>query len=123
VITLQEFYSNAWKWKIGQKETIFKRTNKLTIQELYETQWDTFFEQAMRNRLVMGGLRYGDIRDQNNWDYTGYLLFKLGMYKKTGNTEFLVDVANLALLEFKNGRHSNKHWSPVDTDKHNVKKK
>ena len=73
----------------------------------------------MRNRLVMGKFRYGDKKD---YDRIGGIRAKLDMYMKTGNTEFLVDAANLALLEFKIGNHPNKHFKSVD-DKYHVEVK
>jgi hypothetical protein len=123
MFTLNEFYKNAWLWKCGKKENKYVKPENINIEELYKTQWNCFFEQAMRNRLVMGALRYGDIRKQKSWDYIDYLKKKLKNYEKTGNTEMLVDIANLALLEFVNGSHKNKHWEAVEQKEHNVKKK
>lgn len=89
-----------------------------SLEELYKIQWSKKFEVFMRNRLVMGALRYGGIRKMTGYKYLPYLKKKLKNYMATGNMEMLVDVANLALLEFVNGDHPKKNWSPLDNEKH-----
>ena len=84
---------------------------------LQKTEWDSKFEQLMRNRLIMGSFRYGRLANnhKHNYDFISYATKKLELYKETGNLECLVDIANLMLLEFhvseKTGRG---HWSPED---------
>jgi hypothetical protein len=39
----------------------------------------------------------------------GYILRKSGEYKKTGNDEILVDIANMALYDYVEGTHPKKH--------------
>jgi hypothetical protein len=84
-------------------------------EELAQSEWSNDFETKMRNRLIMGGLRYGRMRGQKKkqYDYIKSLHKRLSQYELTGNTEYLVDVANLALLEYEVGQHPNKHWADV----------
>lgn len=119
---LDEFYSCAWLERSGKKFTEQELIDS-SIDDLYKTQWNSQFEKLMRNRLVMGAMRYGDIRYSKGWDYIDYLKKKLKIYEETGNTEMLVDVANLALLEFMNGDHPKKHFTAIETNIHNVRKK
>lgn len=116
-MTLPEFYTNAWRQKAGLKEIKVEKS-QIDIKDLYKTQWHEQFEQYMRNRLVMGAMRYGDIRTTTGYQYLSYLEKKLRKYKETGNLEMLVDVANLAMLEFINSDHPKKHWNPIDNEIH-----
>jgi hypothetical protein len=60
------------------------------------------FEALMRSRLVLGGMRYGRF----GYPGKGYpyrenmpgLLAKIRAFSKTGNHEFLVDIANYAMV-------------------------
>lgn len=117
---LEEFYTNVWRWKIDKKEIEFKKLNYNSIDELYETQWSNKFEKYRKNRMVFGAFRYGDMRKQKKgaYSYVNYLKFKLNLYEQTGNLEMLCDIANLAMLEFVNGIHPNRHWP--DTFESNI---
>lgn len=90
------------------------------ISTLQVTQWSPQFEQLMRNRLVMGGLRYGILGSPRKPTYNSIASIKqrLALYEKTGNTEHLVDVANLCLVEFVEGKHPNKHFAASDDGPH-----
>jgi hypothetical protein len=87
---------------------------------LYRSQWVGEFEHLMRNRLVMGYLRYGPMTGKpvagHTEKYTDYIRAKLHAYVITGNTEMLVDLANLAMMEFVMGDHPNKHFKAIDRD-------
>lgn len=66
------------------------------------------FEQLMRNRLVMGALRYGLLnqRGKRQYDRIAGARKRLSQFKSTLNLECLVDIANMALLEFEEGVRS-----------------
>ena len=89
-----------------------------SIEELAVSEWNPTFERMMRNRLIMGAFRYGLFRDKlagkHGWDLVGYLKRKVADYEATGNLEFLVDAANMALLEFTAPTHPNAHISATD---------
>lgn len=99
---------------------------------------DTFVPY-MRNRLIMGAMRYGRLYDP----FRPAELFKpclphmfslIRQYRECGNDEILVDLANTALIywlkvasnnrvvhiaawamrEYVGGTHPNKHWHAVD---------
>ena len=94
-----------------------------TLEELYRTEWAPSFEGFMRNRLVIGAFRYGKMGYKPDYDYIGSLIERAELYRKTGNQEHLVDVANFAMLEFVDGKHPNKHMRSVDGhDYHTVVK-
>jgi hypothetical protein len=50
------------------------------------------------------------------------MLNRLHKFKETGNKEFLVDVANLCLIEFEECDHHNKNFKSIDDGEHVSKK-
>ena len=94
-----------------------------TLADLARTEWSPQFERLMRNRLVMGALRYGPLHapGKRPWNRPAGIAKRLAQYIRTGNTEYLVDVANLALLEFEEGTHPTKHFSAAIDGDHSQK--
>lgn len=118
MIDKQHFMNNLWRWKCGDRE--IEPTEFVTYEELAFTEWSLTFEQLMKSRLVIGSLRYGRLRDpfRRRFNWAEGVQNRLNEYIATGNIEKLVDVANLALLEFHDGRHPNKHFTPTDDTVH-----
>jgi len=103
---------------------LLARYNKpVTFEELWVSEWSPRFERLMHNRLVLGAFRYGRLKDKKGWDRIEYAKRKLQRYQDTGNLEALVDVANLALLEFEGSTHPKKHFSSMDDTKEHQRKK
>lgn len=96
------------------------RPPKVTLRELATSEWSTEFEQFMRNRLIMGALRYGKLGTPGKpvYDRTSSIQKRLTAYRTTGNKELLVDIANLCLCEFVECRHPLAHWHSVDDGEH-----
>jgi len=91
------------------------------LEELRQTEWIPEFEQYMRNRLVMGAIRYETFKEKiadNKYDCIGYVKKKLDDYKQTGNLECLVDAANLLMIEFASPTIPNTHFTPLDDVAH-----
>ena len=90
------------------------------LNSLRTTEWSAQFEQLMRNRLVMGGIRYGLLHSANKpqYDRIASVIKRVTEYKATGNMELLVDAANLCLLEFEEGNHPNRHFKAKDDAEH-----
>jgi len=89
-----------------------------TMDQLAVSEWSPTFERLMRNRLVIGALRYGRLhaRAKPRWDRVAGARKRLNQYEASGNLECLVDVANMALLEFEEGFHPKRHWSDINED-------
>lgn len=91
---------------------------KYRLEDLERTEWSPRFERLMRNRMLMGALRYGPMEHErkvgSKWDLVGAMEKKIALYRQTGNTEYLVDLANYCLLEFELGHHPTKHWAALD---------
>lgn len=90
------------------------------LASLRLSEWSSEFERLMRNRLLMGRFRYGrmDRSDQRNYDRIGSAMKRLRLYQASGNLEYLVDVANLCLMEFEHGSHPDKHFHAADDGEH-----
>jgi hypothetical protein len=105
----------AWYHNLesSEREGAGDRGSATHIEELRESEWSNEFETLMRNRLVVGGLRYGKF-GKSSFRYMQSLRAHLESYEKTGNTERLVDIANYAMLEFAEPSHPRAHFKAVD---------
>ena len=99
-------------------DPVADKTESLT--DLVVSEWSPEFERLMRNRLLMGRFRYGrlDRTEQRNYDRVGSCLRRLRAYRETGNLEYLVDVANLCLMEFEHSDHPDRHFEAADDGEH-----
>lgn len=87
--------------------------------DILKTEWSYRFEELMKKAMIMSYYKYGAIRknhskDDNHMDAVANLIKRLEKYKETGNTEFLVDVANFAMIEFMSPQHKNAHFEGTD---------
>jgi hypothetical protein len=73
-----------------------------SLQALRQTEWCDEFERLMRNRLIVGAFRYGLFSDPDKFQFriVESMRTRLEMYVTDRNLEHLVDIANLALVEF-----------------------
>jgi len=113
------FAQNLWLWKTGKREVNLD-ISEINLEELKRTEWSPEFESFMRNRLILGALRYGrlGIKNKPKYDRVKDAIGRLLLYEKTGNQELLIDVSNLMLCEFVEGDHPNKHFLSEDDGKH-----
>ena len=66
------------------------------------------FVKRMQESMVMSAPKYGDIRDKNGTiakhieeeEMLDGIRERLRLYRDTGRTEFLVDIANFAMIEY-----------------------
>jgi hypothetical protein len=112
------FLQDAWRNAAGKPEVW--RDEPKTLEHLAKTQWSAKFEQYMRNRLIMGALRYGKLHEPGKPKYNrvASAIKRLAAYQQTGNKEHLIDVANLMLLEFEECHHPFAHFNSVDDGQH-----
>ena len=97
-----------------------KEFKKGSIDDMRKSEWSSTFETLMRNRLVMGAYRYGKFCSPGKPRYSHIpsIIEHAKLYEKTHNTEHLVDIANLALCEFVEGEHPQKHFKAIDDGVH-----
>jgi len=71
--------------------------------------------EGLRSRLIIGYFRYerhgGGAKPGVN---EAAIVAKLRAYGKTHNTECMMDIANIALLELHNPGHEDAHFTPTD---------
>ena len=115
----QFFINNLWRWKCNIPEVVIEQKT-INLKDLQKSEWNNKFETLMRNRLVFGAIRYGKIGESGKPKYSRIesIIKRLKNYNKTGNMEFLVDCANLCLLEFVENNHPTKHFSSIDDGEH-----
>ena len=127
------------KTQLTQEDTQFVRNyirrrvesslplGKQTLQEMRAQSWSSRFEALMRTRLVLGCARYEDWSTKikkratigsDLYDYVPDMIRRLELYAQTGNDELLVDIANMAMLEFEFGGHPDKHFESKDDTQH-----
>lgn len=116
------FLANLWRWKVGVPELPEPRPVKVEVDldEMRRTEWSPEFERLMRNRLILGAYRYGRLNSTGKPQYNRIesVRKRLLLYENTGNTEYLVDCADLLLLEFEEGVHPNRHFKAIDDAEH-----
>ena len=113
------FLHNLWRWKAGLP-ALNPEAEIIDLTAVRESEWSVEFETLMRNRLVMGAFRYGLMRRsvKKGYDRIGSAVKRLEEYRRTGNTELLVDAANLCMVEFVTGEHPKKHFKAADGGSH-----
>lgn len=111
-MTLDFFLNNAWRWKVGMPEKEWL----LDTKNIEETEWNEQFIQYMKNRLIMGSLRYGRLNapGKPKYDRVASIIRRAKLYEETGNQETLVDIANECLCEFTEPNHPNYHFEAAD---------
>lgn len=74
------------------------------------------FVEAMRARMGMSFHKYGPVRDAypHKVNALESLRKRLERYEETGNTEWLTDVANFAMIEFMLPSHPRAHFRATE---------
>jgi len=90
------------------------------FKEILKTEFSERFVQLMKNRMIVSYYKYGKLKD-NAKKELGFnpikdLKKRLEMYEMSGNTEWLVDVANFAMIEFMFPTHEKAHFRPTTSE-------
>lgn len=70
---------------------------------IIDTEYSTEFDKLRKSRVEVSYYKYGAARDNfgsGRVDAIGSLELCLDKFKKTGNTEYLLDVANYAMFRY-----------------------
>ena len=118
MVDRQFFINNLWRRSAGLPEK--EEDKPVNLNELSITEWSTEFESLMRNRLILGALRYGRLKAPGKARYNRVesIIKRMKAYQETGNKEYLVDCANLCLLEYEECHHPAAHFHAVDDGEH-----
>lgn len=83
-----------------------------------KTEFSSEFVQFMANRMSVSYHKYGPVADgyPDKLDAIASLKQRLDTYAETGNTEFLVDAANFAMIEFMHPKSVKAHFRPTDSN-------
>ena len=95
-----------------------------SIDEIARSQSCPQFEEYRKNRMIMGYFRYGSLQSQMGrakYDNIGSIEKRLLLYRGDKNREHLVDIANLAMIEF--ATHPDYPFHPSDDGVHAARKK
>lgn len=91
----------------------------MTREQILATEWSPLFEKIRKDMMVMSYYKYGPVaenyKEHKCMDAIGNLKKRLEAYEQTGNTEFLADIANFAMLEFMHPQHPNAYYKPTDS--------
>jgi hypothetical protein len=81
------------------------------------TEFSEKFIQGMLNAMAVSFHKYGAVTDAypHKLDALESLQIRLERYVETGNTEFLIDAANFAMIEFMAPRHPDAHYKATDS--------
>lgn len=83
-----------------------------------DSEYSMSFLQGMVNRMIVSFHKYGKVKDAypEKVDAIASLKVRLAKYEQDGNTEWLMDVANFAMIEFMHPRHGLAHFRSTDSD-------
>lgn len=87
-------------------------------KEILATEFSEPFVAGMRARMVMSYYKYGALADAypEKVNAVSSLTDRLRKYAETGNTEFLMDAANFAMIEYMRPSHPHAHFEATDDD-------
>jgi hypothetical protein len=89
--------------------------NIKTPSKVPNTEWSEPFLQGMIDRMGISYHKYGAVADAvGKIDEIESLRIRLQKYVDSGNTEYLMDVANFAMIEFMH--KGPKKFRPTDSD-------
>lgn len=88
------------------------------MSNLPNTEFRAPFIQGMRDRVEVSFHKYGPVSEAvaHGAKFVEALEKRLALYRETGNTEWLMDVANYAMFEFMYPSHKSAHFRPTDAD-------
>lgn len=88
------------------------------MSEILKTEFSEEFVAGMRNRMVVSFYKYGCVADAfpSKVQAMASLQDRLRKYAETGNTEWLIDAANFAMIEFMHPAHPDAHFTGTDDD-------
>lgn len=89
----------------------------LHLTERHASEVSTEFLRGMASRMALSFEKYGAVKDAypDKVDALASLETRLRKYRETGNTEYLMDVANFAMIEYMRPRHQQAHFKAEDS--------
>lgn len=89
---------------------------ELNDTKIPSSEFSKSFLQGMVNRMGVSFHKYGKVEDAfPELDPLASLQLRLEKYQETGNTEWLMDAANFAMIEFMHPSHPEAHYRGTDS--------
>ena len=89
------------------------------FEQILKTEYSDRFDQIRKNMMVMSYYKYGPMKENYDkfkcMDALENIEKRIAKYKETGNTEFLADVANFAMIEFMYPSIPGAKYTPTDS--------
>ena len=89
----------------------------MTRTEILKRAFSEEFVEGMRVRMVTGVFKYGfpdeTVKRVDRWET---IKARWQKYVETGNTEYMMDIANFVMVEFMFPKHQKAHFTPTDSD-------
>lgn len=94
-------------------------TNRSEYSEkILRSEYSEWFDELCKDAMLMSFHKYGKVANNyatGNVDAIKTLEGRLAKYKETGNISWLIDVANMAMIEFMYPQHINKHYRGTES--------
>lgn len=90
----------------------------MDIESILKTEYYPDFDELRKKQMATSFFKYGHVKDNVPAGLTQTipsLEKRLAAYKRTGNLEFLADIANMAMIEWKYPQHPNAHFNATDS--------
>jgi hypothetical protein len=86
---------------------------------IMQRDWSKEFIIKMEHAIEMSHYKYGWMSDTypELAQAAKCIQERLDLYNKTHNLDYLVDIANFAMIEYKHPSYSDAHYTPQDSDK------
>ena len=79
------------------------------------SEYNEQFLQGMIDRMSVSFYKYGAVAEARGFDNLANLEKRVAQYRETGNTEWLIDAANFAMIEFMFPQHVDAHYRATDS--------
>lgn len=90
------------------------------FEAILKTEYSTAFDEHRKKAMINSFYKYGPAKknygEYKCMDALKNIELRLQKYKDTGNTEFLVNIANFAMLEFMHPSIPGAKFIPTSTD-------
>lgn len=90
---------------------------KKTLADARRANFSDVFITQMENRILTSYFKYGEAeKNARTGDFPKCIKERVDKYLETGNTEWLVDAANFAMLEYMFPQHPKSHFRATSAD-------
>lgn len=91
----------------------------MSEQLIPSTEYSDRFWELMKNRMGLSYVKYGPLAEAfpEKVNAIHSLLDRIRKYESTGNTEYMVDAANFAMIEFMRPSHKKAHFEATDSSR------